>query len=105
MSSGRTDRKAAPIASDNASVVRAAADFRTVFTFDHNSSIGVRSELYGGNGTNSAPAFSIRWNPPPLAVRLLQALPFPAWIETAPIEEGTEGYEDGHVRRGRVDPT
>jgi hypothetical protein len=48
---------------------------------------------------------SIRWNPPPLAVRLLQALPFPAWIETAPIEEGTEGHEDGHVRRGRVDPT
>jgi hypothetical protein len=48
---------------------------------------------------------SIRWNPPPLAVRLLQALPFPAWFETAPIEEGTEGHEDGHVRRGRVDPT
>ena len=44
-------------------------------------------------------------NPPPLAVRLLQALPFPAWIETAPIEEGTEGHEDGPVRRGRVDPT
>ena len=42
---------------------------------------------------------------PPLAVRLLQALPFPAWFETAPIEEGTEGHEDGPVRRGRVDPT
>ena len=36
---------------------------------------------------------------------LLQALPFPAWIETAPIEEGTEGHDDGPVRRGRVDPT
>src|SRR5512142_3200110 len=58
MSSGRTDRNAGPITSYKASVVR-AADFRTVFTFDHNSSIGVRSELYGGNGTNSAPAFSI----------------------------------------------
>ena len=42
------------------SVVRAAADLRNVFVFDHNSSIGVRSELYGGNGTNSAPAVSIR---------------------------------------------
>src|SRR5512135_665449 len=59
MSSGRTDRNAAPIASYKASVVRAAADFRTVFAFDHNSSIGVRSELYGGNGINSAPACSI----------------------------------------------
>jgi hypothetical protein len=58
MSSGRTDRNAGPITSYKASVVRAAADFRTVFTFDHNSSIGVRSELYGGNGTNSAPAVS-----------------------------------------------
>jgi hypothetical protein len=45
MSSGRTDRNAGPITSYKASVVRAAADFRTVFTFDHNSSIGVRSEL------------------------------------------------------------
>src|SRR5512135_1933462 len=59
MSSGRTDRNAAPIASYNASVVRAAVDFKIVFTFDHKSSIGVRSELYGGNGTNSAPACSI----------------------------------------------
>src|SRR5512144_434928 len=45
MSSGRTDRNAGPITSYNASVVRAAADFRTVFTFDHNSSIDVRYEL------------------------------------------------------------
>src|SRR5512135_1459231 len=59
MSAGRTDRNAAPIASYNSFVVRAAADFRNIFAFDHNSSIGVRSELYGGNGTNSAPACSI----------------------------------------------
>jgi len=37
---------------------------------------------------------SIRWNPPPPAVRLLQTLPFPAWFETAPIEAGIEGQED-----------
>ena len=66
MSSGRTDRNAAPIASYKASVVRAAADFRTVFAFDHNSSIGVRPELYGGNGTNSAPARSISCRSPVL---------------------------------------
>jgi hypothetical protein len=59
MSSGPTDRNAAPIASYNVSVVRAATDLRNVFAFDHSSSIGVRSELYGGNGTNSAPACSI----------------------------------------------
>ena len=52
MSSGRAARKAAPIASYNASVLRAAADLRTTFAFDHNSSIGVRSELYGGNRTS-----------------------------------------------------
>lgn len=48
------------MASYSVSVVRAAADLRNVFVFNHNSSIGVRSELYGGNGTNSAPAVSIR---------------------------------------------
>ena len=43
MSSGRTDRNADPITSYNASVVRAAADFRTVFTFDH-FTIGLRTD-------------------------------------------------------------
>src|SRR5512135_501409 len=59
MSAGRNDRHAAPIDSYNSFVVRAAADFRNIFAFDHNASIGVRSELDGGNGTNSAPAGSI----------------------------------------------
>ena len=45
--------------------------------------------------------FSIRWNPPPLAARLLQALPVPAWFETATIEAGTEGQED--FRDGEIE--
>jgi hypothetical protein len=54
MSPGRTARNAAPIASSTVAVVRAAADRRKPLTFENISSIGVRSGLYGGSGTNSA---------------------------------------------------
>src|SRR5512135_1145326 len=56
MSSGHTARNAAPIASETASVVRAAADRSHPLTFENISAIGVRSGLYGGNGIKLAPA-------------------------------------------------
>src|SRR5512142_1656109 len=56
MSSGHTARNAAPIASETASVVRAAADRSHPLTFENISSIGVRSGRYGGNGIKLAPA-------------------------------------------------
>ena len=56
MSSGVTSRKAEPIASVTAPVVRAAAVRNDPLTFENISSIGAMSGLDGGSGMTSAPA-------------------------------------------------
>ena len=56
MSTGRTARRASPIAAISPGIVRSFADRRNSFSLLNSLSIGLRSGLYAGRYRTSAPA-------------------------------------------------